>query len=110
MDRIGMNPNEANAKGGQTIASAESFGALQGELLSIVDKCVTAAGEPEVATGYDEFGATWSTDLAKTAEHGRSVGTTTHLTVGDGVGTDAANAGLQSVPAPAPSAPGINLV
>jgi hypothetical protein len=110
MDRIGMNPNEANAKGGRTIAAAESFGTLQGELLSIVDKCVTAAGEPEVVTGYDEFGATWSTDLAKTAEHGQSVGTTTHATVGDGVGTDTANAGLQGVEAPAPSAPGINLV
>jgi len=110
MDRIGMNPGGANFKGGQTIASAESFGALQGDLLSIVDKCVTAAGEPEVVTGYDEFGATWATDLAKTAEHGASVGTTTHLTVGDGVGTDAANAGLQDVDAPRPSAPGINLV
>ncbi|MFB9661852.1 hypothetical protein ACFFXY_19120 [Glycomyces mayteni] len=107
---MGMNPGPANAKGGETIAAADAYGTLRGELLSIVDKCVTAAGEPEVVTGYDEFGATWSTDLAKSAEHGESVGTTTHLTVGDGVGTDAGNAGLQSVDAPAPSAPGINLV
>lgn len=110
MGYLGMNPNEANFKGGQTIASAEAYGTLQGELLSIVGKCVSAAGEPEVVNGYDEFGATWSTDLAKTAAHGESVGTTTHLTVGDGVGTDADNAGLQSVDAPPPSAPGINLV
>jgi hypothetical protein len=105
-----MNPNEANGKGGLTIASAEDFGALKGDLLGIVNQCVAAAGEAEVVEGYDEFGATWSTDLGKTADHGVSVGDTTHATVGDGVGTDAENAGLQGVDAPVPSAPGINLV
>jgi hypothetical protein len=110
MDYLGMNPDEASGKGSLTIASAEQFGTLQGELLGIVNQCVAAAGEAEVIEGYDEFGATWSTDLAKTADHGVSVGDTTHLTVGDGVSTDAANAEAQSVDAPAASAPGINLV
>lgn len=110
MDRLGMNPHEANTKGSLTIDSAENFGTLQGELISIVDRCVEAAGETEVVNGYDEFGITWATDLAKTADHGVSVGGTTHLTVGDGVSTDTANAEAQSVDAPAPSAPRINLV
>ncbi|RRS00497.1 hypothetical protein [Glycomyces terrestris] len=105
-----MNPDQASAKGGLTIDSADRFGALKGELLGIVNQCVAAAGEPEVVEGYDEFGATWSTDLAKTADHGVSVGGTTHATVGEGVGTDTDNAGLQSVDAPLPSAPSIKPV
>ncbi|WP_155830431.1 hypothetical protein [Glycomyces tenuis] len=104
-----MNPGPANAGGQQTMSLSESFATLQGEMMSIMEGCIAAAGEPEVIGGYEQFGSTWSTDLAATAEHGKSVGATTHLTVADGVGVDADNAALQTVDAPDPSLPGINL-
>jgi len=110
MDYVGMNPNPANAKGADTATAAADFGSLKGDLMSTVEACIAAAGEPEVMSGFEEFGATWSTDLEKTGLHGESVGGTTHLTVADGVGTDAENAAGQSVDAPAPSAPRIRLV
>ncbi|MCC3761605.1 hypothetical protein K3N28_00760 [Glycomyces sp. TRM65418] len=107
MDFLGMNPDSANANGEQIMTLAESFGSLQGELMSIVEGCIAAAGEPEVIGGYEEFGATWSTDLARTAAHGASVGGTTLITVADGVGVDAENAALQAVDAPDVAPPAI---
>ena len=110
MDFIGMNPNPAGAGGEQITSLSENFASLQGELMSIVEGCIAAAGEPEVISGYNEFGATWSTDLAKTAAHGVSVGGATVGSVTDGVGTDAQNAALQTVDAAPVSAPGIALI
>jgi hypothetical protein len=109
MDFIGMNPNQANANGTETMTISESFATLQGDLMAVVQGCIACAGEPEVVAGYEEFGGRWTTDLAATAAHGQSVGATTLITVQDGVGTDAINALIQSLNAPAPAAPGIGL-
>jgi hypothetical protein len=108
MDYLGMNPNQANSAGTQTMSLSESYRSLQGDLMGAVRDCIDAAGEPEVVGGYESFGETWSTDLAKTADHGESVGGTTRLTVADGVETDSENANTNDVPAPAVSAPGIS--
>jgi hypothetical protein len=108
MDYLGMNPDPASAAGTQTMSLSESYRSLKGELTSAVQTCMDFAGEIEVVNGYKEFGETWATDLAKTAAHGESVGSATHLTVADGVATDSENARTNDVPAPAVSAPGIS--
>lgn len=102
---VGMNPNSAGANGEQIITMSENFATLQRDLMTIVDACITAAGELPVAGGYGTFGETWATDLAATAAHGESVGGATLMSVNEGVATDADNAGVlaQDVPAVAPS-------
>jgi hypothetical protein len=91
MDYVGMNPNQANAGGNETMTLAESYGSLRGDLMGTLEGCIAAAGEPEVTGGYEDFGEKWSTDLAKTAEHGERVGGNTKITVTDGVTTDQEN-------------------
>ena len=109
MDYVGMNPNEANASGGQTITLSESYQSLRGDLMGAVGRCIDAAGEPEVAGGYEDFGEEWATDLNTTAAHGESVGGTTVLSVADGVETDTENAGTVDIPAPKPFPAGISV-
>ncbi len=91
MDYLGMNPDPANAAATETMSLSESYRSLQGDLMGAVRDCLDSAGEPEVVGGYEEFGETWATALAKTADHGESVGGTAKITVTDGTVTDQDN-------------------
>ncbi|MEU5873473.1 hypothetical protein AB0A73_18190 [Glycomyces sp. NPDC047369] len=104
MDYVGMNPARASAGGDETMTLAESYGGLRGDLMGTLESCIAAAGEPEVTGGYEDFGERWSTDLAKTAAHGESVGGNAKITVTDGTATDQDNTGgyLLDVPRPKP--------
>jgi hypothetical protein len=107
MDYVGMNPNQASAGGNETMTLAESYGSLRGDLMGTLESCIAAAGEPEVTGGYEDFGEKWSTDLALTAEHGRSVGGNATITVTDGTGTDQDNALGFGILPPMPAPPTI---
>jgi hypothetical protein len=109
MGDVGMNPGEASASGNQTMTLSESYQSLRSDLMESVGRCTDAAGEPEVAAAYQDFGERWATDINTTAAHGESVGATTTLSVADGVTTDAENARTVDVPAPAPSPAGITV-
>jgi hypothetical protein len=109
MDRIGMNPAQAASGGERTMSLAESFGSLKGDLTASLERCIAAAGEPEVTGGYGDFGEKWATDLSATAAHGESIGGNAKITVADGTGTDLANAGGYAVAPPPVAPPGINL-
>lgn len=108
MGYVGMNPNQANAGGNETMTLAESYGSLRGDLMGTLEGCIAAAGEPEVTGGYEGFGEKWSTDLAKTADHGESVGGNAKITVTDGTATDQDNLGGYLLDVPRPKPPTIN--
>jgi len=108
MDYVGMNPNQASAGGSETMTLAESYGSLRGDLMGTLEGLIAAAGEPEVIGGYEDFGEQWSTDLAKTAEHGESVGGNAKITVTDGTTTDQENYGNFLVDITQPTPPTIN--
>jgi hypothetical protein len=107
MDFVGMNPSRANAGGEEVMTLSESYGSLRGDLMGTLEGAIAAAGEPEVLGGYEDFGERWSTDLAKTAAHGESVGGTAKITVTEGVGADAENYGNYLVEVPQPKPPTI---
>ncbi|RRR98236.1 hypothetical protein [Glycomyces terrestris] len=108
MDFLGTNPNQAAAAAESTTALAASFRTLQADLLSTVERCRAAAGEPEVADGYDAFGSTWSVELAGIAAHGESVGGAATASVAEAAGTDGANAsGFGGIDAPPVAPPAI---
>lgn len=109
MDRIGMNPNQAAAGGEETMTLAASYGSLKGDLTASLERCIAAAGEPEVTGGYGDFGEKWTTDLSTTAAHGESIGGNAKITVVDGTSTDIANAGGYAVAPPPVSPSGIDL-
>ncbi|WP_199042886.1 hypothetical protein [Glycomyces salinus] len=103
MAATGVNPSSASAGASRTISESDSFASLEGDMRAIVEGCVAAAGESEVVSGYDEFGATWATELALVAEHGESVGSTSQISVSDHVDTDTVNAEGHTVYVPHPS-------
>ncbi|PRY55018.1 hypothetical protein B0I28_113128 [Glycomyces artemisiae] len=107
MDYLGMNPNRASAGGDEVMTLAESYGSLRGDLMGTLEGAIAAAGEPEVLSGYEDFGEKWSTDLARTAAHGESVGGSAKLTVTDGVDTDDLNYGNFLIDPPDPTPPTI---
>ncbi|WP_335988845.1 hypothetical protein [Glycomyces sp. MUSA5-2] len=100
MDFLGTNPNQAAGAAESTMTVAESFRTLQSDLMACIDRCVAAAGEPEVIAGYNSFGPTWSTALAGIAVHGESVGGTALVTVADIANVDFTNLGGYQVAPP----------
>ncbi|GAB3996521.1 hypothetical protein GCM10029992_16890 [Glycomyces albus] len=103
MAATGVNPGSASTGASQIVTQSDSFATLEGDMRSIIEAASAAAGESEVTSGYDEFGATWATQLALVAEHGESVGSNAHVSISDHVDTDTVNAEGHTVYVPHPS-------
>ena len=85
---IGVNPNQATAKGLHTVGVADDFTTLDRDFGNLIDEATAAAGEPEVTRGFGEYQGMWTGAMRAVGHHGGQVGTNTATGAGLSVTTD----------------------